>query len=80
MTSRYPNLTRDSLRVLLTAAPSAEITPAIVAEATGNAENFAAVVEDLNRAHMLDPSGELTPLADNYARICRASFRRNDTR
>lgn len=69
---RYPNLSTASLRVILTAEPGAEVTPALVAKATGTASDFAAVVDDLNRAHMLDPSGELTPLADSYARICRA--------
>jgi len=73
-TDLYPNLTTASLRTLLTADPGAEITPALVAKATGDAANFPAVVEDLNRAHMLDPSGELTPLADSYARICRVAL------
>jgi len=72
--SLYPDLTTDSLRVLLSAAPGSAVTLELVAQATGEASKFAAVVEDLNRAHMLDPSGELTPLADNYARICRAAI------
>ncbi len=71
-TAPYPNLTTASVRVILTAEPGAAITPALVAQVTGDAGDFAAVVDDLNRAHMLDPSGELTPLADNYARICRS--------
>jgi hypothetical protein len=70
-TSHYPNLTRDSVRVILAAGPGGVITPALVAQVTGDIANFVAIVDDLNRAHMLDPSGELTPLADNYARICR---------
>ncbi len=70
-TERYPNLSLASLRVILAAEPGAAVTPELVARATGCAGDFAAVVRDLNRAHMLDDSGELTPLADSYARICR---------
>jgi hypothetical protein len=70
-TEFYPNLSLASLRVILAAEPGAAVTPELVAGATGSAGDFAAVVEDLNRAHMLDESGELTPLADSYARIWR---------
>ncbi len=67
----YPNLKTVSLRVLLSADPGGEITPALVARITGDPADFAAIMADLNRVQMVEDDNTLTPLADRYATMCR---------
>ena len=71
MNNRYPNLTTASVRVILTAAPGAEITPHLVTAATRGQGDFAEVIADLDRVHMIDETRTLTPLAIRYAAMCR---------
>jgi hypothetical protein len=75
-TFHYPGLAPASLRVILTAEPGAQVTPELVASVTGDAADFAAVMADLNRVHMVDENDELTPLADRYAGMCRRAIGR----
>jgi hypothetical protein len=70
-TERYPNITNHSLRVILSAQPGAAITPALVEHATKGAATFESVIADLGKCHLIDESRELTPLADNFARMWR---------
>ena len=70
MTDRYPAILDVTLKTIMTAAKGEQITPELVARATGSADNFELVKGDLERSHMLDNQG-LTPLADQYARLWR---------
>lgn len=69
---RYPLLLEISLAVVLHATPGATITRELVAQATGRAEAFDAVLSDLIRAHFVDDENRLSPLADAFARMWQA--------
>ena len=82
--TRYPAITDMSLAVLLLAEPGSLITPATVDAAVANrraftltAESFETVRADLDRAHLIDEDGHLTPLADNFARMWREHLAKN---
>ncbi len=68
---RYPAINNHSLRVILAAQPGAAVTPALVDHATKGAATFESVIADLDKAHLIDETRELTPLADNFARMWR---------
>lgn len=77
-TARYPAITDMSLAVLLLVDPGSQLTPAMVDAALANrraftltADSFETVRADLDRAHLLDEDGHLTPMADNFARMWR---------
>jgi len=75
--ARYPNISDATLKALLAAEPAGTMTPELVARATGDAANFAAIVADLERAGMLHDDHELTPLADAYVRMWRTHLDRS---
>ena len=68
---RYPNLLPGSIETLLTAELDSMITPVIVEAATGGRGDVAAIMADLDRAHMIDEVQTVTPLGAAYARLWR---------
>jgi hypothetical protein len=82
--TRYPAITDMSLAVLLLAEPGSQVTPATVDAALANrraftltADSFETVRADLDRAHLIDEDGNLTPMADNFARMWREFLAKN---
>ena len=69
-TTRYPAISDDSLKTLVAAKPDETLSPELVARATGSAENFAAILADLDKAHLIDKEG-FTPLALRFADMWR---------
>jgi hypothetical protein len=84
--TRYPDIKDFTLAVIMTAAPGAEITRQIVEEARSHralntpTDTFDVVMEDLNRAHLIDVDNTLTPLADSYARMWRDHFAKQESK
>jgi hypothetical protein len=77
--TRYPTIDLGlTLAVLLAAEPGSLLTPATLDKAlagrpefTLTADSFETVRADLDRAHMIDDEGRLTPLADKFAAMWR---------
>jgi hypothetical protein len=74
--THFPDLAIASLRVILTAEPGGFVTPELVAKVTGCSDDFAYVIADLGRVHMVDEYHQLTPLADRYVLMCRRATER----
>jgi hypothetical protein len=79
---RFPAILGISLNILIRAEPGERLTPEPVTRALSATafpampEIFATIRADLDKAHMLNTDGRLTPIAEKYAMFWRQSLAR----